>query len=116
MRSVRGGRGRKSRFYRDSNIQRSHDYKEQKYTALVNDLSNDYTVFQFSVEVSVRGQITKSNRARLKSLAFRCCADSRKMAKLFVGKCSKAALLSSFSIFGARKEPTWLSPFPLVVR
>ena len=100
----------------DGNIQRSHEYKEQRYAALVGDLSNNFTVFQFSVEVSVRGQLSKSNRARLKSFAFRCCDDPRKRAKLLVERSSKAALLSSYSIFGARNEPTWLSPLPLVVR
>ena len=68
----------------DGNIQRSHEYKEQRYAALVGDLSNDFTVFQFSVEVSVRGQLSKSNRARLKSFAFRCCNDPRKRARLLV--------------------------------
>ena len=48
----------------DSNIQRSHDYKESKYAPLVADLSRTLTVFHFSVEVSVRGQISKANRCR----------------------------------------------------
>ena len=53
----------------DSNIQRSHDFKEQKYAALVGDLSRDFKVSLFSVEVSARGQISKANRARLKCFA-----------------------------------------------
>lgn len=43
----------------DSNIARSHSYKEEKYAPLVADLSRLYKVYSFSSEVSVRGQITK---------------------------------------------------------
>ena len=100
----------------DSNIDRSHSYKEEKYAPLVADLSRDFTVFHFSFEVSVRGQITKSNRARLKEFVFRCCDDSRRLTKSLTEKCSKAALLSSYSLFSARKEPSWTSPGPLIVR
>ena len=45
----------------DSNIQRSHDFKEGKYAPLVADLLQHFTVYHFSVEVSVRGQISKEN-------------------------------------------------------
>ena len=62
----------------DSNISRAHEYKQEKYSSLVADLSMNYRVFHFSVEVSVRGQITKRNRARLKSFAYRCCRDPKK--------------------------------------
>ena len=51
----------------DSNIQRSHEYKERKYAPLIADLSRRYKVFNYSVEVSARGQISKDNRTRLKS-------------------------------------------------
>ena len=70
----------------------------------------------FSVEISVRGQITKPNRARLKSFAYRCTVESRDVSKLLFKNASKASLLCSYSIFTARKEPSWLSPPPLVVR
>ena len=39
----------------------SHAYKEEKYAPLIADLSLNYAVFHFSVEVSARGQVTKSN-------------------------------------------------------
>ena len=100
----------------DNNVERAHAYKEDKYAPLVADLSRDFTVFHFSIEVSARGQVTKSNRARLKEFAFRCCSDSRSIAKSLVTNSSKAALLSSYSIFSARKEPAWASPRPLIVR
>ena len=100
----------------DNNIERSHNYKEEKYAPLVADLTNAFSVFHFSVEVSVRGQISKSNRARLKSFLYRSCRDARPLTKSLTKIVSKAALLSSFSLFNARKEPSWINPTPLVVK
>ena len=100
----------------DSNIASSHDYKQEKYAPLVADLSANFKVFHFSVEVSVRGQISKGNRARLKSLAYRCCRDPKKATALLISHCSRLSLLCSYSIFCARKEPTWSSPQLLAVR
>ena len=100
----------------DGNITRSHDYKQEKYAPLVADLSRNYKVFHFSVEVSVRGQISKDNRTRLKSFAYRCCRDPRKVSGRLNLDCSKISLLCSYSIFCARKEPSWSSPRLLTVR
>ena len=100
----------------DANIIRSHNYKEEKYAPLVADLSRSFKTFHFSFEVSARGQVTKSNRARIKQLAFRCCSEPRKITKSLVTNVSKAALLSSYSLFSARKEPTWANPNPVIVR
>ena len=100
----------------DGNIDRSHSFKEEKYSPLVADLSREFKVFHFSVEVSVRSQVTGPNKARLKSLAVRCCRDAKSVSKSLIKTTSKAALLTSFSIFSARKEPSWTSPAPLVTR
>ena len=100
----------------DGNITRSHDYKQEKYAPLVADLSRNYKVFHFSVEVSVRGQISKDNRTRLKSFAYRCCRDPRKVSGRLNLDCSRISLLCSYSIFCARKEPSWSSPRLLTVR
>ena len=100
----------------DTNIDRSHSHKEEKYAPLVADLSRDFRVFHFSFEVSARGQITKSNRARLKEFVFRCCSDPKGIAGQLHTKISKAALLASYSLFTARREPSWASPNPLIVR
>ena len=67
-----------------------------------------------SVEISVRGQITLHNRARLKAFAYRCCDDAKGATKLLLKNGSKAALLTSFSLFAAHKDPTWISPPPLI--
>ena len=100
----------------DSNIVRSHDFKSEKYAPLIADLSQRYVVSFFPVEVSARGQITKNNRTRLKSFVFKCCSNPSGIAKSIISISSKAALLSSYSIFSARREPTWEDPAPLVVR
>ena len=100
----------------DSNVQRSHDYKEEKYAPLVADLSRDFRVYNYSVEISARGQVTKPNRARIKSLAFNCCLSPKPTNAGLIRVCSKASLLCSFSIFSARKEPSWASSNPLIVR
>ena len=98
----------------DDNIARSHNYKEEKYAPLVADLSQSYKTFHFSVEVSVRGQISRDNKQRLKALTYRVCSDPKPVFKSIVPVLSKSALLSSFSIFSARAEPSWVNPPHLV--
>ena len=98
----------------DSNVDRSHDYKETKYAPLIADLARRFTVYNFSVEVSVRGQVTGNNKSRLKSFVYRVCSEPKVVFKSMVQMCSKIALLSSFSIFAARSEPSWNNP-PLLV-
>ena len=99
----------------ESNIARSHTFKTEKYSPLIADLAQRYVVSFFSIEVSARGQVTKENRSRLKSFLFKCCTDSNCLFKPLIRASSKAALLTSYSIFSARKEPMWENPPPLVV-
>ena len=94
----------------DSNITRSHVFKQEKYGPLVADLSRHFKTYHFSIEVSVRGQITGDNKNRLKSFVYRCCAEPKATFKKIVPIFSKVALLSSFSIFAARNEPSWSEP------
>ena len=99
----------------DRNIVRSHNMKTEKYAPLIADLAQSYVVSFYAVEVSARGQITKDNRSRLKSFLHKCCAAPHAVTKSLICASSKAALLSSYSIFSARGEPTWEDPSPLVV-
>ena len=99
----------------DANIIRSHTLKSEKYAPLIADLSQRHVVSFYAVEVSARGQISKDNRSRLKSLLLKCCNAPRAALKSLITVSSKAALLSSYSIFCARGEPTWEDPLPLVV-
>ena len=100
----------------DSNIARSHNYKTEKYAPLIADLSHNYVVSFYSIEVSARGQLTKENQSRLKSFLFKCCDGAGPIAKSLVRVSSKAALLTSYSIFSARREPTWEDPPLLLVQ
>ena len=70
--------------------------------------------FNFSVEVSVRGQVSKHNKERLKAFIYRACSDPKAISKSAMQVCSKTALLASFSIFSARNEPTWENPALLI--
>ena len=100
----------------DSNIARSHNLKSEKYAPLVMDLSQRFVVSFYPIEISARGQVTKENRARLKSFLLKCCSNPRAISKKIITIASKAAILSSYSIFCARKEPTWEDPSPMIVR
>ena len=92
----------------DRNVGNAHDYKINKYAALVNDLQDaGYVVDLYCFEVSVRGQISKANKARLKSLIHRYTDAGRLGFKKLVTSVSKASLLASFAIFCARDEGTW---------
>ena len=100
----------------DSNISRSHTYKSEKYSPLIADISQRFVTSFYSIEVSARGQITKDNRSRLKGFLFKCCVPCREAPKALTRVSSKAALLSSFSIFAARREPSWENPTPLSIQ
>ena len=100
----------------DSNISRSHTYKTDKYSPLIADLSQQFVTSFFSIEVSARGQVNKDNRSRLKGFLLRCCAPTREAPKAITRIASKAALLSSYSIFAARREPNWENPTLLTVQ
>ena len=94
----------------DDNISRSHSFKEEKYAPLIADLSQRYKTYLFSVEISVRGQVSGDNKKRLKAFTYRVSSDPKLVFKSMVKILSKTALLSSFSIFSARAEPSWISP------
>lgn len=89
----------------DSN---AHDFKMGKYASLVNDLRGDgYIVDLYCVEITVRGQISKANRARIKSFLLKSTGLRRGSSVELTCKLSKACLISSFSIFCARNEASW---------
>ena len=92
----------------DTNVVTMHDYKQNKYSSLTIDLeSKGFVVDLFCFEVSVRGQITKSNCARLKSFLLKTTGLKRRRSIELINNVSKAALLGSFTIFNARNELLW---------
>ena len=100
----------------DISLETSHTFKEDKYSPLLADLSGNFNAFLFSIEVSVRGQVSKANCARLKAFSYRCCDEPRVATRMMIENASRASLLCSYSIFSARKEPSWASPNMLIVR
>ena len=94
----------------DGNVDRSHTYKEERYAPLIADLSRHYKTFLFSIEVSVRGQITGDNKKRLKAFIYRSCVEPKSTFKSVVPVLSKVALFASFSVCSARNEPSWSNP------
>jgi hypothetical protein len=93
----------------DHNIVRAHDYKVGKYASLVSDLSRNFEVDLFCVEVSVRGQVTRSNKSCLKSFLSKATGQRRVASVQFINNISKASLLCSYSLFCARDEVSWES-------
>ena len=51
----------------DMNIDSSHGIKSRKYASLIGDLERHFSVEAYCFEVSVRGLVSKANKARLKS-------------------------------------------------
>ena len=94
----------------DTNIQRSHDYKTEKYASLVTDLSSaEFKVNLFCFEVSVRGQISKQNRNRLRSFLLISTGKKRADSVNFINNVFKSGLVCSYSLFTARDVIYWTS-------
>ena len=92
----------------DRNVTNAHEYKMGKYASLSLDLERaGFKVDLFCFEVSVRGQISKANRARLKCLIHKYTNSGRTGLKSLIVSISKASLISSFAIFCARDEAHW---------
>ena len=83
----------------EQNTDRSHTFKENKYAPIVADMSYSYKVYIFFVEIAARGSVTKRNKTRLKLFAHWCSKVRSYEFKTFIGNCSKASLLASFSFF-----------------
>ena len=57
----------------ERNFEKDHKYKERKYARLVADLERDYRVYQFSIEISARGFVSKENKSRIKAFLLKVC-------------------------------------------
>ena len=94
----------------DSNVDRSHTFKEEKCAPLVAILTRTYKTSLFLVEVSVRGQVTANNKKHLKAFVYRVCDEPKIVFKSMITTVLKILLVSLFSIFTARAEPSWTDP------
>ena len=89
----------------EPNIPQSH-YKQNKYTALVNDVKKaGFKCQLLCFEVGSRGFISKENKGRLHELT-RIFGLPRKQ-KLVTNGLSKLALMTSYGVYTSRNEPHW---------
>ena len=90
----------------ETNIDNSHSYKVNKYTPLINDLTdNGYKCDILCIEIASRGYISKDNKARLQKLL--CDIDLRKQFKHVCNNIAKLSLVTSYAIFNFKDEPQW---------
>ena len=90
----------------ETNIDNSHSYKVNKYTPLINDLTdNGYKCDILCIEIGSRGYISKDNKARLQKLL--CDIDLKKQFKHVCNNIAKLSLVTSYAIFNFKDEPQW---------
>ena len=90
----------------EPNIKKMHDYKVNKYTALVNDIeSNQYHVYLLALEIGSRGYISCDNDKTLKLIHKSLSVQTT--YKTFKQNICKLAIISSFVIFHAKTQPHW---------
>ena len=91
------------------NVDKAHVRKCNKYAPLVADIENSgYEVSLICLEVGSRGYITPDNIHRLKEILKMC--NKPTSFKIFRDNLSKLAIVSSFSIFHSKQEPSWICP------
>jgi hypothetical protein len=91
----------------EHNIKTRHTYKANKYSHFTRDITN-YKATVIPFEVGARGYLTTENEQSLRKI----CSFSEKGTKTkdFLESISKLAIMGSYLIFTARKQPTWGSP------
>ena len=96
------------------NIQQAHEYKQSKYESLINDIeSNGFKVDYYPIEIGSRCYIKCDNKSSLKKI-HKLAAINTPFSK-FKKNVSKLAVISSFVIFHAKTQPTWIDPPPFKV-
>ena len=90
----------------ETNLEDAHQRKTEKYSSIVRDIQErGYTVSFYAIEVGARGLVDRNNKRRLKQILK--TTSSKIHPTEFFQTLSKLAILSSFSIFYARKERAW---------
>ena len=89
----------------DTRIDKAHELKMDKYSHFTTDINTNYTTTVTAFEVSSRGQVSRDNKQRLKTLHQ--FTDKSTKFKTFMNNISSLAIAGSYYIFVSRKEPTW---------
>ena len=84
-----------------------HKHKADKYAHFCTDITTHKTTVT-AFEVGVRGFLTSDNLKRLKYIYT--FTTKNMSQKKFIENCSALAIMGSFYLFTARKEPTWSNP------
>ena len=94
----------------ETNISTANSYKRDKYQSLKTDIEcNGYTCHLVPFECGSRGVIPRRVKLALCSM-FKSYSTVKVPPSSLIPNISKICLLSSFSIFHARKEKNWSNP------
>ena len=89
----------------ERNIPKAHERKTHKYADLVLDISqNGYNCNLTCIEIGSRGLVTPETNKRISEIFSSIKAKPPKSLKK---ELSKIAILSSYTIWNARHEPSW---------
>ena len=89
----------------DTRIDKAHNLKMDKYSHFTTDINTNYRTTVTAFEISSRGQVSRDNKQRLKTL-YKFTDKSTKL-KTFINNISSLAITGSYYIFVSQKEPTW---------
>ncbi|XP_041466188.1 uncharacterized protein LOC121416780 [Lytechinus variegatus] len=93
----------------EQNIDSRHVSKCNKYAPLTNDIIDQgYSCKLFCIEVGSRGYVSKQNKVRIKSLLKTMKLGKKNKAML--NRISKMSIMTSYSLFLAKDQPTWTEP------
>ena len=93
----------------EPNLESARKRKEEKYAYLVADIeSKGFKCTLTCFEVGSRGLITKDNKRRINRLMK--LASHAKKTHDHIKQTSKIAVLTSYAIFNARRQPIWTMP------
>ena len=89
----------------EQNINKAHERKTLKYNNLVSDITdNGYTCNLTCIEIGSRGLVTPDTKERLSTIfSF----GKAKAPKCLPKDLSKLSLLTSYTIWNARHDPSW---------
>ena len=88
----------------ESNVELRHTDKSNKYAHYEND-NTSYNVKVMAFEIGARGVITPENKTRLKKIHD--FMNNNIKLKTFIQNIATLSIISSYSIYISRKQPTW---------
>ena len=85
--------------------------KTEKYSSLKSDIDlSGYKCQLICFEIGSRGLVTRNNKKKLAEITRFAKNGGKMKMKCHYQQISKLAVLTSYSIYNARREPEWFSP------